>query len=87
MFKSLRITCDEATTICDKSQYGESTLLDKMKLSYHFLTCKICALYSKQNNTLTKLYKGHAKNCKKTSVCMSKIDKEALKKEFEKLKI
>ena len=87
MFKSLRITCDEATTICDKSQYGSSSLLEKLKLNIHFLSCKICSLYTKQNNTLTKIYKGHAKSCKKTNVCMSKEDKEALKKELEKIKI
>jgi len=89
MFKSLKITCDEATTICDKNQYGAATLLEKVKLSIHFLGCKFCSLYSKQNNTLTELYKGHARNCKgaKTNACMSKEDKEALRKELEKLKV
>ena len=87
MFKSLKITCDEATTICDKSQYGAATFLDKVKLSIHFLGCKICSLYTKQNSTLTKIYKGHAKNCKGTKVCMSKEEKETLKKELEKIKI
>lgn len=87
MLKSLKITCDEATTICDKSQYGASSLLEKLKLNIHFLTCKICSLYTKQNNTLTKLYKGHAKSCKKTTHCMSNKEKEALKKELDKIKI
>ena len=87
MFKSLKITCDEATTICDKSQYGASTILDKLKLNIHFLGCKICSLYTKQNNTLTKMYKVYAKNCKETKVCMSKEDKDTLKKELEKINI
>ena len=86
MFKSLKITCDEATTICDKSQYGASTLVEKLKLNIHFLQCKVCSLYTKQNNALTSLYKGHAKSCKDTKLCMSNADKDALKKEFEKLK-
>ena len=86
MFKSLKITCDEATTICDKSQYGAATLLEKLKLNIHFLGCKICSLYTKQNNTLTKIYKGHAKNCKGKKVCMSNEDKEILKEELEKAK-
>ena len=30
MFKNLKITCDEATTICDKSQYGAATLLERL---------------------------------------------------------
>ncbi|MCL7762032.1 hypothetical protein MPF19_01300 [Polaribacter sp. Z014] len=87
MFKSLRITCDEATTICDKSQYGAATLGEKVKLSIHFLRCKVCSLYTKQNNTLTNLYKGHAKSCKETKRCLSKEEKEALKKELDKIKI
>jgi len=86
MFKSLKITCDEATTICDKNQYGAATLLDKVKLGFHFLTCKICSLYSKQNNMLSKVYKNHAKACKETTFCMSKEQKEALKKELDKIK-
>ena len=86
MFKSLKITCDEATTICDKSQYGAATLLEKVKLNIHFISCRICSLYTKQNNTLTKIYKGHAKSCKDKKVCMSKEDKEVLKKELEKAK-
>ncbi|MEO9572114.1 MAG: hypothetical protein ABJH82_14460 [Polaribacter sp.] len=87
MFKSLRITCDEATTICDKSQYGSATLLEKLKLNIHFLGCKICSLYSKQNNALTKIYKGHANSCKKTKACLSKEAKETLKKELEKINL
>ncbi len=87
MFKSLKITCNEATTICDKNQYGEATLLDKLKLNIHFIRCRICALYTKQNVSLTRLYKGHAKTCKQLKHCMNKEDKEALKKELEKIKI
>ncbi|OAD46431.1 hypothetical protein [Polaribacter atrinae] len=86
MFKNLKITCDEATTICDKSQYGAATLGEKVKLSIHFLRCKICSLYTKQNNTLTKVYKGHAKSCKTTNRCLSKEEKEALKIELNKIK-
>lgn len=80
MFKKLRITCDEATTICDKNQYGEATLIELIKLNIHFLKCRICAKYTKQNSILTRLYKGQAKSCKNIEHCMSKADKEALKK-------
>jgi hypothetical protein len=86
MFKSLKITCDEATTICDKNQYGVGSLLDKVKLSIHFMNCKNCSQYTKQNNLLTQIYKGHAKSCKETKLCMSSKDKEAMKIEFEKIK-
>ena len=28
------ISCDEATAICDKNQYGEATLTEKISLSF-----------------------------------------------------
>jgi len=87
MFKKLEITCDEATTICDKNQYGEASLFDKIKLNIHFIRCKICALYTKQNTLLTKVYNSKAKGdqVKSASLCMSNEEKEKLRKEFEKL--
>ena len=83
MFKSLKITCDEATMICDKNQYGEATLLEKLKLNIHFIRCKICFLYTKQNMSLSKLYKGHSQKCKEIKHCLTTEQKEELK---EKLK-
>lgn len=79
------ISCDEATTICDKSQYGEATLFEKIKLNFHFLLCKICGLYAKQNGKMTKVYKMKAIDCKKEQRCLSKIEKEHLKKELQEL--
>ncbi|WP_405610391.1 hypothetical protein [Polaribacter sp. Asnod1-A03] len=87
MFKRLKLTCDEATTICDKNQYGEATLLEKLKLNIHFITCKICFKYTKQNMTLTKIYKGHAKSCKELKSCLSTEEKEVLKKELQNIKV
>ena len=86
MFKKLNITCNQATTICDKSQYGEASFFDKIKLQIHFIGCKICAMYSKQNVLLTKLYKIKATNIKRKqdSLCMTYQEKEVLRKEFEK---
>jgi hypothetical protein len=86
MAKRLKITCDEATTICDRNQYGEATFLEKIKLNIHFLRCKICFKYTKQNMTLTKLYKGHASSCKDLKHCMSDEDKISLQKELDKIK-
>ncbi len=85
MFKGLKITCDEATTICDKNQYGEATFMDKLKLNLHFMKCKICALYTRQNTLLTKAYRSKAKSDKKhsASLCMSAKEKEKLRKELE----
>ena len=78
------INCDQASTICDKSQYKESTVLEKLKLNFHILTCKICALYVKQNRKMTQLFKKKSYDCKSETTCLSNTDKELLKKEFEK---
>ena len=85
MFKGLKITCDEATTICDKNQYGEATFMDKLKLNLHFIKCKICSLYTKQNTALTKIYRSKAKSDQThvASLCMSAEEKENLKKKLE----
>lgn len=76
-----KITCDEATTICDKSQYGKATIVEIIKLRIHFLGCKICALYTKQNSLLSKilnLNKGGSAICS-----MTEEEKELMRKELE----
>jgi hypothetical protein len=83
MFKKFFINCDQATTICDKSQYKEASILEKVKLNIHFLGCRLCTLYSKQNVFLSSFYKNQAKNCKKITHCLSDADKAALKKSIE----
>lgn len=86
MFKKLIISCDEATTICDKNQYGEASIKELILLNLHFLHCKFCRKYTKQNALLTRLYKGQAATCKNLKHCMSVDDKDALKKAFEDAK-
>jgi len=49
------ISCDEANHNCDKSQYNEATLWEKIKLNIHLLYCKACRKYSKNNAKLTKI--------------------------------
>lgn len=86
MFKNLFITCDEATLICNKSQYNEASFFDKFKLNLHFLICKICRLYNKQNSIMTGLFSMKASDCKKEKKCLSQREKEALKEKLEKFK-
>ena len=86
MFKNLKITCDQATTICDKNQYGEASIKELIKLNIHLIICRICIRYSKQNVTLSNFYKGYSKNCKGIAHCMSVEDKEALKASLEQNK-
>ena len=81
----IKISCDEATTICDKSQYGEASFYEIIKLKMHFIFCKICGKYSEQNSKMTKLYKMKAEDCKKVDHCLSSTEKETLKKELQEL--
>lgn len=87
MFKKFFITCDEATTICDKSQYGEATFIEKVKLNYHLLICKVCALYTKQNRKMTELFKMKATDCKKEVQCLSNSEKEVLKEKLKQIEV
>lgn len=86
MFKKLMITCDQATTICDKSQYHEATILEKLQLNIHLLICRFCVLYVKQNLIMTKIFKMKAKNCKHHLLRISDEDKAILKKQIQDLK-
>lgn len=85
MFGFLSISCQEANEICNKAQYGEATSMEKIKLNLHIMVCKICALYSKQNRELTKLYKGKAVDCKQKTHCMTDQDKELLKEKLKQM--
>ncbi len=49
------ITCDEATTISDKDQYGEASKMEIFKLKLHLMMCKHCRAYSKQNTYVSKM--------------------------------
>ena len=51
----MMISCDEATDICNKSQYNEATLWDIAKLKLHLLICRVCRQFSSKNTKLTKL--------------------------------
>ncbi|SNR17437.1 hypothetical protein [Tenacibaculum jejuense] len=83
MFKFFKITCKEANEICNKSQYNESTFLERMKLQLHIAFCHKCAKYTKQNLKLTDIFKAKAMDCKSEVHCLTESDKELLK---EKLK-
>ena len=81
MSKKILIKCNEATTICDKSQYGEASTFDKMRLSLHNFLCHRCKLYTEQNKVMTKIFKVHMHETTEQHLCSS--DKEALQKVLE----
>ncbi len=80
MQKKIFINCNEATEICDKSQYCEASTMDKIKLSIHNFLCKKCHLYSEQNTLMTKIFKVHIHTEKKH---LLDDEKEAIKKVIE----
>lgn len=71
------LKCDEAASVCDKSQYKEIGFFDKLMLKVHLLMCKLCRSYSKKNVELTKTIK--SANLKTLSL----QDKQRLKKKLE----
>lgn len=73
----MKISCEEAQSICDKSQYKESGLWDIIKLRFHLLTCKKCKGYSKKNSELTTL-------CERAGLTMlSEDDKKKMKRDLK----
>ncbi|NND52076.1 MAG: hypothetical protein HKN54_06705 [Flavobacteriaceae bacterium] len=63
----LIIPCDEANHTCDKTQYREASLWEKIKLNIHLIYCRACRKYTKNNSKLTKLVHSEAVECLKTS--------------------
>lgn len=73
----MKISCEEASHICNKSQYDEASFWEVLKLRLHVLYCKTCAKYSKKNSKLTSL-------CDKAGLSsLSDNDKECMKRDLE----
>ncbi len=51
------LKCAEAANICDRSEYEESSLREKLKLRLHLFFCKNCKKYQERNRRLTQLLK------------------------------
>jgi len=84
MSKKLLIKCNEATTICDKSQYGEASNFDKVRLSIHNFLCHRCKLYTEQNKIMTKVFNVHLHEHKVSDKSLCDDDKNVLQKALEK---
>jgi hypothetical protein len=72
------LKCEEASHVCDKSQYHEASFLEKIKLTIHLLYCRVCRKYSKNNAKLTECIEKSNVNCLDESV------KNEIKKNFDK---
>jgi len=72
------LSCDEANHTCNKTQYNDATLWEKIKLNIHLLQCRVCREYTKNNAKLTKLMK------RKSVKVMPDSEKNNLQNAFEK---
>lgn len=55
MNNKIFLSCENANHTCDKAQYNDATILEKIKLTLHLIYCKACRQYTKDNTKLTKL--------------------------------
>ena len=83
MSKKFFINCEEATFICNKNQYKEASLWEKIRLNFHLFICKSCGKYSKQNATLTKVCNNHLDKNEYHQCKLSDKDKEILQHKIE----
>lgn len=67
MSRLFLISKEEAFHICDKSQYRESSLGEKLKLTFRYLWCRTTRLYVNRNKKLTKAIKSSNLECLKYS--------------------
>jgi hypothetical protein len=74
----MKINCEEAAHICNKSQYKEAGLWEIIKLKLHHVYCKACLKHSQMNSKLTKL-------CNNSELqVLDESIKNDMKKELEK---
>ncbi len=71
------VSCDQANHVCDKTQYKEASLWEKIKLNIHLMYCAACRKYTSNNSKLTKLVKNSEVQC------MELNEKTSLKDAFE----
>ncbi|WP_452222920.1 glycine dehydrogenase [Lacinutrix chionoecetis] len=70
-------SCDEANITCDKAQYDEASLWEKIKMQLHLLMCAACRSYTRNNAKLTQLFN-------RNPVKLDPTEKEKIQATFEK---
>ncbi|WP_104735658.1 hypothetical protein [Hanstruepera ponticola] len=74
----LFISCEQAKHICDKAQYHEASLWEKIELNIRYTWCRFTRAYVKKNKQLTTVIQ------KSRIDCLQNNEREVLKNEFEK---
>lgn len=49
--------CDDAANVCDRSQYSESTVSERLLMKFHHVICRICREHSALNGKLSRAIK------------------------------
>jgi hypothetical protein len=57
MINKLMITCSDATNYVSKREEGKLSLKLRFRLFLHFLICKYCHLFARQNKLITNKVK------------------------------
>jgi len=71
------INCNNGKLLCDKNQYKEASLWEKIKLNFYLVVCSECRAYTSNNIKLTKTIK------KKEVQNVSSSEKEILKQRLQ----
>lgn len=74
----MKVSCEEATILCTKAQYGKLSIVDNLKLNFHLFMCKKCGKFSKQNKILTKCMEQHMKKNHNGLYRLSEKEKEVM---------
>ncbi len=72
------LPCEKANHLCDKAQYREVSLWEKIVLNFHLIYCRACRGYTKNNNKLTKAVKASKVDC------LDEATKENMKKDLKR---
>lgn len=79
----INLKCEEAKMICTKSQYGAATWRDKINLNIHFVCCKVCWRFAKQNSKLSEICATIKKTTYSQSIQLTAEDKKKMKMNIE----
>lgn len=72
------LNCNEAGHVCDKAQYKEAGLWEKLWMKLHHFICSLCRKHAVRNTKLTELIKDADLKT------LSSEEKERLKKRLQR---
>ena len=76
------LSCDTATYLITRSEYGEISAMEKIQLKMHLAGCKYCRRFAEQSKYISKQLE-KIKDAKDQSILLTDEQKERLKKTIE----